>query len=71
MAKNIVFNLEARKAIRQGVNILGDAVRATMGPKGRNILLERTPGSPLITNDGVTIAREVEHKTVFKTWVLK
>lgn len=60
MAKNIVFNSDAREKIRQGVNVLGDAVRATMGPKGRNAILERTPGSPLITNDGVTIAKEIE-----------
>lgn len=60
MAKNIVFNSEAREKIRQGVNVLGDAVRATMGPKGRNAILERSPGSPLITNDGVTIAKEIE-----------
>lgn len=60
MAKNILFNSEAREKIKQGVNILGDSVRVTMGPKGRNAILERTPGSPLITNDGVTIAKEIE-----------
>jgi len=59
MAKQIVFDMEARQALERGVNALADAVKVTMGPKGRNVVLERTYGSPLITNDGVTIAKEI------------
>jgi chaperonin GroEL len=60
MAKDIIFREEARRALEKGVNALADAVKVTLGPKGRNIVLEKKFGSPLITNDGVTIAREVE-----------
>ena len=60
MAKQIVFDAEARFALERGVNALSDAVKVTLGPKGRNVVLEKKFGSPLITNDGVTIAREVE-----------
>ena len=60
MAKQIVFDIEARQALERGVNALADAVKVTMGPKGRNVVLERKYGSPLITNDGVTIAKEIE-----------
>jgi chaperonin GroEL len=62
LAKQIVFAEEARHALERGVNALGDAVRVTLGPKGRNVVLEKKFGSPLITNDGVTIAREIELK---------
>ena len=50
---------EARLLIQQGVNILADAVKVTLGPKGRNVVLEKSYGAPLITNDGVTIAKEI------------
>ncbi|HHT63112.1 MAG: chaperonin GroEL [Bacillota bacterium] len=60
MAKQIVFREEARHALEKGVNALADAVKITLGPKGRNVVLEKKFGSPLITNDGVTIAREIE-----------
>ncbi|MGI6712142.1 MAG: chaperonin GroEL [Bacillota bacterium] len=60
MAKDIIFREEARRALEKGVNALADAVKVTLGPKGRNVVLEKKFGSPLITNDGVTIAREVE-----------
>ncbi|MCL1975055.1 MAG: chaperonin GroEL [Firmicutes bacterium] len=60
MAKQIVFDVEARSALERGVNALSDAVKITLGPKGRNVVLEKKFGSPLITNDGVTIAREIE-----------
>lgn len=60
MAKQIIFNIEARQALERGVNALSDAVKITLGPKGRNVVLEKKFGSPLITNDGVTIAREIE-----------
>jgi len=60
MAKQIVFDADARYALERGVNALSDAVKVTLGPKGRNVVLEKKFGSPLITNDGVTIAREIE-----------
>ncbi len=60
MAKQIVFSEEARHALERGVNALSDAVKVTLGPKGRNVVLDKKFGSPLITNDGVTIAREIE-----------
>ncbi|WP_366922891.1 chaperonin GroEL [Metallumcola ferriviriculae] len=60
MAKQIVFREEARHALERGVNALAEAVKVTLGPKGRNVVLEKKFGSPTITNDGVTIAREIE-----------
>ncbi|MDA8442638.1 MAG: chaperonin GroEL [Peptococcaceae bacterium] len=60
MAKQVVFNEEARRALENGVNALAEAVRVTLGPKGRNVVLDKKFGAPLITNDGVTIAREIE-----------
>ncbi len=60
MAKDIQYGRDARKKMLDGVNKLADAVKVTLGPKGRNVVLEKTFGSPLITNDGVTIAKEIE-----------
>lgn len=60
MAKQVLFSRDARDAMLRGINTLGDAVKITLGPKGRNVVLEKSYGSPLITNDGVTIAREIE-----------
>ncbi|HHY91683.1 MAG TPA: chaperonin GroEL [Clostridiales bacterium] len=60
MAKEISFNEEARRKLEKGVNKLADTVKITLGPKGRNVILDKKFGSPLITNDGVTIAREIE-----------
>ncbi len=60
MAKEILFREDARRALERGVNALAEAVRVTLGPKGRNVVLDKKFGSPLITNDGVTIAREIE-----------
>ncbi|MGI5824779.1 MAG: chaperonin GroEL [Bacillota bacterium] len=60
MAKKIMFKEDARYALERGVNALADAVKVTIGPKGRNVILERHFGAPLITNDGVTIAKEIE-----------
>ena len=60
MAKELNYGEEARKKLMDGVDKLADTVKITLGPKGRNVLLERKYGSPLITNDGVTIAREIE-----------
>jgi chaperonin GroEL len=66
VAKQIVFNEEARHALERGVNALAEAVRVTLGPKGRNVVLDKKFGSPLITNDGVTIAREIELEDAFE-----
>lgn len=60
MAKQIKYGVEARKALEAGVNQLSDTVRVTLGPKGRNVVLDKSFGAPLITNDGVTIAKEIE-----------
>ncbi|MFS0655467.1 chaperonin GroEL [Bacillus sp. 179-C3.3 HS] len=66
MAKDIKFSEEARRAMLRGVDALADAVKVTLGPKGRNVVLEKKFGSPLITNDGVTIAREIELEDAFE-----
>ncbi len=66
MAKQIIYGEEARKALEQGVNQLADTVKLTIGPKGRNVVLEKKYGAPLITNDGVTIAKEIELKDPFE-----
>ncbi|MGE4272943.1 MAG: chaperonin GroEL [Desulfitobacterium sp.] len=66
MAKQIIFNEEARHALERGVNALAEAVRITLGPKGRNVVLDKKFGAPLITNDGVTIAREIELEDSFE-----
>lgn len=60
MAKEVKFNEEARKKMEEGINKLSNAVKVTLGPKGRNVVLDKKFGSPLITNDGVTIAKEIE-----------
>ena len=66
MAKDIKFDEEARRALERGVNILADAVKITLGPKGRYVVLDKKFGAPTITNDGVTIAREIEVTDVFE-----
>src|SRR5919108_2719653 len=59
-AKMIAFDEEARRALERGMNILADAVKITLGPKGRNVVIEKKWGAPTITNDGVSIAKEIE-----------
>lgn len=66
MAKEIKYGVEARKALESGVNQLADTVRVTLGPKGRNVVLSKSYGSPLITNDGVTIAKDIELEDAFE-----
>ena len=66
MAKQIKYGVEARKALESGVNQLADTVRVTIGPKGRNVVLDKSFGAPLITNDGVTIAKEIELEDPFE-----
>src|SRR5438046_9708489 len=62
MAKQIVHGEDSRQAILRGVNMLADAVKITLGPKGRNVVLDKKFGSPTITKDGVTVAKEIELK---------
>ncbi|MEI6157534.1 MAG: chaperonin GroEL [Atribacterota bacterium] len=66
MAKKLVFDEEARRYMEKGVNTLADTIKLTLGPKGRNVILEKKYGSPTITNDGVTIAREIDVKNPFE-----
>ena len=66
MAKEVRFSKDARESMLKGVNVLADAVRVTLGPKGRNVVLEKEYGSPLITNDGVSIAKEIELEDAFE-----
>src|ERR1700684_2309469 len=65
-AKQLVFDENARRALGRGANTLADAVKVTLGPKGRNVVLDKKFGSPTITNDGVTIAKEIELEEPFE-----
>ena len=67
MAKEIKYGAEARSALESGVNQLANTVRVTLGPKGRNVVLDKSFGAPLITNDGVTIAKEIEQTMLPET----
>src|SRR3981189_3734000 len=62
MAKSVSFDAEARQGLKRGIDIVANAVAITLGPKGRNVVLEKKYGSPVVTNDGVTIVREIELK---------
>ena len=64
--KELKFNEDARRALERGVNVVADAVKVTLGPKGRYVVLDKRYGAPTITNDGVTIAREIEVEDVFE-----
>ena len=66
MAKQIIFGEEARRSLEKGINSLADTVKITLGPKGRNVVLDKKYGAPLITNDGVTIAKEIELENPFE-----
>jgi chaperonin GroEL len=66
MPKQLLFDTEARAALLRGVNILAEAVKATLGPKGRNVVIDKKFGSPTITKDGVTVAKEVELKDPYE-----
>ena len=66
MAKDIIYGEEARKALQAGIDKLANTVKITLGPKGRNVVLDKKYGSPLITNDGVTIAKEIELENPFE-----
>ena len=60
MAKDILFNIESRDGLKKGVDALSNAVKVTLGPKGRNVVIEKSYGAPHITKDGVTVAKEIE-----------
>ena len=66
MAKKIIYGQQARESLQKGIDTLADTVKITLGPKGRNVVLERKFGSPLVTNDGVTIAKEIELEDAFE-----
>ena len=66
MPKLIQFNTEARRGLERGMNTLADAVKVTLGPKGRNVVLERSYGAPTVTKDGVSVAKEIELKDKFE-----
>ena len=66
MAKQIAYGEEARKALQAGIDQLADTVKITLGPKGRNVVLDKKYGAPLITNDGVTIAKDIELEDDFQ-----
>ena len=65
-SKKIIFGAEARERIRRGVDILADTVKITLGPRGRNVVFERSFGAPAVTKDGVTVAKEIELKDKFE-----
>lgn len=66
MAKEIKFNIEAREELKKGVDALANAVKVTLGPKGRNVIIEKKFGAPHITKDGVSVAKEVELEDAFQ-----
>ena len=66
MAKQIIFNEEARAALKRGVDQLANAVKVTLGPKGRNVVLDKGFGAPTITKDGVSVAKEIELEDKFE-----
>ena len=68
IAKQLLFGEDARRSLEKGVDTLANAVKITLGPKGRNVVLERKFGSPTITNDGVTIARDIDLDDPGRTW---
>ena len=66
MAKEIKFNMDARDLLKKGVDELADAVKVTLGPKGRNVIIDKKYGAPQITKDGVTVAKEIELEDSFQ-----
>ena len=60
MAKEITFNADAREQLKSGIDALADAVKVTLGPKGRNVVIQKSFGAPVVTKDGVTVAKEIE-----------
>ena len=71
MAKQILFNVQAREGLKRGVDALANAVKVTLGPKGRNVVIGKKFGSPAITKDGVTVAKEIDLKDPVENMALK
>ena len=71
MAKIIKFDTEARTKMLKGVNTLANAVKVTLGPKGRNVVMDKSYGAPRITKDGVSVAKEIDLEDNLRTWVLR
>jgi len=71
VAKQLIYDETARRSLKKGVDGLADAVKVTLGPKGRNVVLDKKFGAPTITNDGVTIAREVELEEPFENGAIR
>ena len=71
MAKEIKYNVEARDLLKEGVDALANAVKVTLGPKGRNVIIEKKFGAPQVTKDGVSVAKEIELGTTSQIWVLR
>ena len=71
MAKEIKFNMEARNLMKEGADALANAVKVTLGPKGRNVVIDRKFGAPHVTKDGVTVAKEIELEDRFQNMYLK
>ena len=70
MAKQLVFSEDARRKLKTGIDTLANAVSTTLGPKGRNVALDKKFGAPTVTHDGVTVAKEIELKIHMKIWAL-
>jgi len=71
MAKDIIFDLDARNGIKRGVDALANAVKVTLGPKGRNVIIGKSFGAPVVTKDGVSVAKEIELDDPLENMVLK
>ena len=71
MAKQIHYDTEARSSLKKGVDALANAVKVTLGPKGRNVVIDKSFGAPTITKDGVTVAKRLKFKIKSKIWVRK
>ena len=67
-AKELQFNTDARAKLKKGVDQLAEAVKVTLGPKGRNVVIDKKFGSPTVTKDGVTVAKEIELRILSRTW---
>ena len=68
MAKQLVFDEEARRSLKKGIDILAEAVKSTLGPKGRNVALDKKFGAPSVTHDGVTVAKEISLENPFREY---
>ena len=70
-AKDVKFGGDARQKMLEGINVLAEAVKVTLGPKGRNVVMDKSFGAPRISKDGVTVAKEIDLKDKFQIWALR